>query len=74
MEVEVKAETTVVDPNEAKLFEQYSFKECEVKDICFMDYINVSNKDSQIYTPHTAGRWQKKKFRKLQSLHLPVRM
>jgi len=49
-----------------KLFGKYDYSEVKIDDICFKDYIAVSNIKSQVFVPHTAGRWQAKKFRKAQ--------
>ncbi len=49
-----------------KLFGKYDYSEVKVDDICFKDYISVSTVKSQVFIPHTAGRWQIKKFRKAQ--------
>jgi len=49
-----------------KLFGKYDYSEVKVEDICFKDYIAVSTVKSQVFIPHTAGRWQVKKFRKAQ--------
>jgi small subunit ribosomal protein S5e len=49
-----------------KLFGKYDYSEVKVDDICFKDYIAVSTVKSQVFIPHTAGRWQVKKFRKAQ--------
>ena len=37
-----------------------------MNDICFKDYIAVSTQRTQVSVPHTAGRYQVKKFRKVQ--------
>ena len=49
-----------------KLFGKYDYSEVKVEDICFKDYVAVSTVKSQVFIPHTAGRWQVKKFRKAQ--------
>jgi len=49
-----------------KLFGKFDYSEIKVEDVCFKDYIAVSNIKSQVFIPHTAGRWQIKKFRKAQ--------
>ncbi len=36
----------------------------QISDISLVDYIALKNK--AVYLPHTAGRWQKKRFRKAQ--------
>lgn len=40
------------------------FDEIEVNDMALDDYIAVKSK-SAVYLPHTAGRYQKKRFRKV---------
>merc|ERR1712137_280119 len=52
-------------PVEVKLFGKWSYEEIEVKDISLEDYIAVKTK-SAVFVPHTAGRYQKKRFRKAQ--------
>uniref|UniRef100_A0A061SQ52 Small subunit ribosomal protein S5e n=1 Tax=Tetraselmis sp. GSL018 TaxID=582737 RepID=A0A061SQ52_9CHLO len=52
-------------PVEVKLFGKWSFEEIEVKDMSLEDYIAVKTK-SAVFVPHTAGRYQKKRFRKAQ--------
>jgi len=49
-----------------KLFGKYDYAEVKTEDICFKDYIAVTSVKSQVFIPHTAGRWQIKKFRKAQ--------
>eukprot|EP00158_Paraphelidium_tribonemae_P000910 Partr_v1_DN23658_c0_g1_i1_m19026 putative Ribosomal protein len=46
-----------------KLFNQWTFDDVEVKDIALTDYIAVRK---PVYLPHTAGRYQTKRFRKAQ--------
>jgi small subunit ribosomal protein S5e len=48
---------------EVKLFGKWSFDDIEVRDISLVDYIAVKG-DHATYLPHTAGRYQKKRFRK----------
>ncbi|KAK9808062.1 hypothetical protein WJX73_000127 [Symbiochloris irregularis] len=50
---------------EVKLFGKWTFEDVEVNDISLEDYITVKPK-SAIFVPHTAGRYQKKRFRKAQ--------
>ncbi|KAH6567975.1 hypothetical protein BASA60_008807 [Batrachochytrium salamandrivorans] len=47
-----------------KLFNQWSYDDIEVKDISLQDYVTV--KTNPVYLPHTAGRYQVKRFRKAQ--------
>merc|ERR1711966_209432 len=49
--------------NEVMLFGRWSFEDVEVQDISLQDYIAVGRKYAQ-YLPHSAGRFQKKRFRK----------
>ena len=44
-----------------RLFNKWSYDEVEIKDLALSDYISVRN---HVYVPHTAGRYQMKKFRK----------
>jgi len=46
-----------------KLFGKWDFVGMDVKDISLTDYIQVRQ---PVYLPHTAGRWQKRQFRKAQ--------
>mmetsp|Transcript_29961 Transcript_29961/g.80482 ORF Transcript_29961/g.80482 Transcript_29961/m.80482 type:complete len:195 (-) Transcript_29961:380-964(-) len=48
---------------EVKLFGKWSFEDVEIRDISLEDYIAVKPKYAQ-FLPHSAGRWQKKRFRK----------
>jgi len=50
---------------EVKMFGRWSFEDVEVKDISLEDYIACKPKYAQ-FIPHSAGRWQKKRFRKAQ--------
>eukprot|EP00993_Chasmostoma_nieuportense_P004216 NODE_4899_length_725_cov_1246.476589_g4736_i0.p1 GENE.NODE_4899_length_725_cov_1246.476589_g4736_i0~~NODE_4899_length_725_cov_1246.476589_g4736_i0.p1 ORF type:complete len:200 (-),score=55.08 NODE_4899_length_725_cov_1246.476589_g4736_i0:64-663(-) len=50
-------------PGTPLLFEKWSSAEVEVIDLSLQDYICKKN----IYLPHTAGRWNKKRFRKAQA-------
>ena len=47
-----------------KLFNKWTYDEVEVKDISLQDYVMV--KMHPVYLPHTAGRYQIKRFRKAQ--------
>lgn len=57
--------TTAAAPNEVKLFRRWSFENIRVDDLCLQDYIAVNQK-SAVYLPHTAGRYNAKRFRKAQ--------
>jgi small subunit ribosomal protein S5e len=49
---------------EIKLFGQYEYN-VEVEDLSVTDLIAINTPKSNIYIPHTAGRYQKKRFRKV---------
>mmetsp|Transcript_56827 Transcript_56827/g.138319 ORF Transcript_56827/g.138319 Transcript_56827/m.138319 type:complete len:224 (-) Transcript_56827:575-1246(-) len=51
------------DVTEVKLFGKWSFDDIEVRDISLEDYIACKG-DHAVYLPHTAGRYQQKRFRK----------
>lgn len=36
----------------------------QIEDPCFIDYVAVKSTKSQVFVPHTAGRYQAKRFRK----------
>jgi small subunit ribosomal protein S5e len=46
-----------------KLFGKWSLEDVEISDISLVDFIAVKDKNAT-YVPHTAGRYQRKKFRK----------
>jgi len=52
-------------PVDVKLFNKWSFEDIEISDIALEDYIAVKPKFA-VYVPHTAGRYQKRRFRKAQ--------
>merc|ERR1712183_1210223 len=56
---------TTMSASEVKLFDKYAFDEITVSDMALTDYIAVKPADA-CYIPHSAGRWQKVKFRKAQ--------
>lgn len=61
-------ETTVVSnesgyANQVKLFGKWNCDEVNVEDISLRDYIPIKGKAAK-YIPHTAGRYQVKRFRK----------
>lgn len=64
--VELVAESAnkVTFANTPKLFSRWSYEDVKIDDDCFKDYIAVHTSKSQVYVPHTAGRYQAKKFRK----------
>lgn len=47
-----------------KLFGKWSYDGIEITDQCFIDYIAVKSDKSNVFVPHTAGRYQQKSFRK----------
>jgi len=59
-----EAEKQVAFANKPKLFGKWEYEGIEVPDMAFKDYIAVTSTKAQIYVPHTAGRYQAKKFRK----------
>ncbi|XP_026191109.1 40S ribosomal protein S5 [Cyclospora cayetanensis] len=48
-----------------KLFGRWSYEDVNVSDLSLVDYLAIKNK-AAVLTPHTAGRYQKKRFRKAQ--------
>jgi small subunit ribosomal protein S5e len=50
--------------NTPKLFSRWSYDEVIIDDPCFINYIACKSSKSQVYIPHTAGRYQAVKFRK----------
>ncbi|GMH39870.1 hypothetical protein BSKO_07774 [Bryopsis sp. KO-2023] len=65
-EVMLQDEGDKLEQDLPKLFGKWSFGTDDValKDISLDDYISVKNIKSAVYVPHTAGRYQKKRFRK----------
>merc|ERR1712241_5856 len=55
----------VPEAQEVKLFNRWSTAEVQVNDISLTDYIAVKEKYAK-YLPHSAGRYQVKRFRKAQ--------
>ena len=49
-----------------KLFGRWSYDDLKVEDQSLKNYIAIETKRAQVYIPHTAGRYQVKKFRKAQ--------
>ena len=49
-----------------KLFGRWSYDDVKVNDPSLQNYIAIETKKAQVYVPHTAGRYQVKKFRKAQ--------
>merc|ERR1712178_593364 len=50
---------------EVKLFNKYPFEEVQVSDMALTDYI-AAKTTSACFLPHSAGRWQKKRFKEAQ--------
>jgi len=61
----IMAEIAGAPASEIKLFGKWSFTEIEVSDIALEDYIAAKPKYA-VYVPHSAGRYQQKRFRKAQ--------
>mmetsp|Transcript_20665 Transcript_20665/g.38461 ORF Transcript_20665/g.38461 Transcript_20665/m.38461 type:complete len:195 (+) Transcript_20665:85-669(+) len=51
---------------EIKLFNKWSFDEVTVSDIALQDYLAAAA-PNEVYLPHTAGRYQVKRFRKAKA-------
>ena len=51
--------------NELKLFGKYSYSEV-VKDVALADLMAINTAKANIIVPHTSGRYQIKRFRKIQ--------
>ena len=50
-----------------KLFNKWDYESVTVNDMSLVDYISVNQKTKyKVYLPHTAGRYNKKAFRKAQ--------
>merc|ERR1712046_40111 len=50
---------------EVKLFNKFSFEDVTVSDMALTDYIAAKPGNAH-FVPHSAGRWQKKRFKKAQ--------
>merc|ERR1739848_538543 len=59
------AQLAVAEVPEVNLFNRWSTAEIQVNDISLTDYIAVKEKYAK-YLPHSAGRYQVKRFRKAQ--------
>ncbi|CDJ57389.1 40S ribosomal protein S5, putative [Eimeria maxima] len=46
-----------------KLFGRWGYDDVNVSDLSLVDYLSIKGK-AAVLTPHTAGRYQKKRFRK----------
>ena len=51
--------------NEPLLFGRWSYEGIECEDVSLKSYINVKHTKQQVWLPHTAGKYQAKKFRKV---------
>ena len=49
---------------EPKLFGKYSYDNLEFVDSSIQNYVAVNEVKSRVFLPHTAGRWQLRRFRK----------
>merc|ERR1712063_171912 len=49
---------------EIKLFNKWSYADVKVDDIALRDYMTVDSR--KVFLPHSAGRWNVKRFRKAQ--------
>ena len=49
---------------EPKLFGKWSYSGITIKDACLDNYIEVKTVKSRVFVPHTAGRYQKRIFKK----------
>ncbi|CCF75802.1 small subunit ribosomal protein S5e [Babesia microti strain RI] len=47
------------------LFKKWSYEDVDISDLSLVDCIAVQGK-ARVFTPHTAGRYQKQRFRKTQ--------
>lgn len=47
-----------------KLFSKWTYDDIEIKDQTLQNYISIQTPKSQVFLPHTAGRYQTKKFKK----------
>ncbi|KAI6173417.1 30S ribosomal protein S7 [Aphelenchoides besseyi] len=61
--VDENDEPHVIEMPEIKLFNKWSLNDVEVSDISLVDYVAVKEKSAK-YLPHSAGRYQIKRFRK----------
>ncbi|KAK0555200.1 ribosomal protein S5 [Tilletia horrida] len=57
------AALAVPETGSVRLFGKWDAQDVEVKDISLQDYISLRN---PVYTPHTAGRYASKQFKKAQ--------
>lgn len=66
-----KEEAPIADPKERvtateqKLFGKWSYADLKTSDPSLVGYISFQSVKSQVYLPHTAGRYQQRAFRKV---------
>jgi len=48
-----------------KLFGKWSYENVQCSEHSLVEYLSVRNVKSQVYTPYTAGKYQKKRFQKV---------
>jgi len=65
-EIQPQEETKLEYASKFLLFGKWDYSEVKVEDVCFKDYVAVTHTKTQVFVPHTAGRYQVKKFRKAQ--------
>merc|ERR1711990_300927 len=49
-----------------KLFGKWSYEGVQCSEHSLVEYLSVKNVKAQVYTPYTAGKYQKKRFQKIQ--------
>merc|ERR1711907_885287 len=50
---------------EPKLFGKWAYDNVKSSELSLVEYLSVSNVKSQVFTPYTAGKYQKKRFQKV---------
>ena len=50
---------------EPKLFGKWSYEGVEIEDISLKSFVNVKTSKAQVFMPHSAGRYQTKRFKKV---------
>jgi len=63
MAATLPAEIVNNESSTPRLFNKWSYEEVESKELSLADYLQISH---PVYLPHTAGRYQVKRFRKAQ--------
>merc|ERR1719389_397179 len=48
-----------------KLFGKWAYDNVKSSELSLVEYLSVSNVKSQVFTPYTAGKYQKKRFQKV---------